>query len=111
MKATGTDLEGDERLVVNPRRARQLLDTGNTRLYELLAAGELDSFHEGRSRKITVDSIHRFIERRLAEEQRRKAKYEPSKIASWAARPLSLVGAPVVALPVSSFEKGIEPSS
>jgi hypothetical protein len=82
MKVTRTDLEGDERLVVSPRRARHLLDTGNTRLYELLAAGELDSFLEGRSRKITVDSIQRFIGRRLAEEQHRKAKYEPSKIAS-----------------------------
>ena len=55
----------DERLVVSPRRARHLLDIGNTRLYELLAGGELDSFLDGRSRKITVESIHRYISRRL----------------------------------------------
>jgi hypothetical protein len=56
----------DGPLVVSPRRARHLLDVGNTRLYELLAASELDSFLDGRSRKITVESIHRYISRRLA---------------------------------------------
>jgi hypothetical protein len=55
----------DGPLVVSPRRARHLLDVGNTRLYELLAANELDSFLDGRSRKITVESIHRYISRRL----------------------------------------------
>jgi hypothetical protein len=82
MKVIRTDFESNERLVVSPRRARQMLDTGNTRLYELLAAGELDSFLEGRSRKITVGSIHRFIERRLGKEQHRTGKDEPSRIAS-----------------------------
>jgi hypothetical protein len=54
------------RLVVSPRRARYMLDIGNTRLYELLNRNELDSFLDGRNRKITVESIHRLIERRLA---------------------------------------------
>jgi hypothetical protein len=53
-------------LVVKPREARSMLACGNTRLYELLAAKELDSFLDGRSRKITVDSIRRYIARRLA---------------------------------------------
>jgi hypothetical protein len=65
MSIQSTGLGDDERLVVSPRRARHMLDCGNTRLYELLAAGELDSFLDGRSRKITVDSIHRYICRRL----------------------------------------------
>jgi hypothetical protein len=82
MKVITTELNNAERLVVSPRHARRLLDTGNTRLYELLAAGELDSFLEGRSRKITVESIHRFIDRRLAHERRRTARDEPSKVAS-----------------------------
>jgi hypothetical protein len=56
----------DERLVVSPKRARYLLDVGNTRLYELLAANELDSFLDGRSRKITVESIRRYVSRRLS---------------------------------------------
>jgi hypothetical protein len=54
------------RLVVSPRRARHMLDIGNTRLYELLNNKELDSFLDGRNRKITVESIHRLIARRLA---------------------------------------------
>jgi len=42
-----------------------MLDCGITRLYRLLAAGELESFLDGRSRKITVTSIRRYVERRL----------------------------------------------
>jgi hypothetical protein len=42
-----------------------MLSCGNMKGYELLAAGELDSFRDGRSRKITVESIHRYIQRRL----------------------------------------------
>jgi hypothetical protein len=43
-----------------------MLGCGNTRGYELLAAGELDSFLDGRSRKITVASIHAYVARRLS---------------------------------------------
>jgi hypothetical protein len=66
MSILGTGLGDDERLVVSPRRARHMLDCGNTRLYELIATGELNSYVDGRARKILVSSIHRFIERRLA---------------------------------------------
>jgi hypothetical protein len=52
-------------LLVKPRAACRLLACGNTRLYELLAAGELDSFLDGRSRKITIESIRRYVARRL----------------------------------------------
>ena len=58
-----------EALVVKPGQACILLNCGRTRLYELLAAGELDSFRDGRARKITVASIHGYIERRLAAEK------------------------------------------
>jgi hypothetical protein len=57
MSIQSTGLGDDERLVVSPRRARHMLNCGNTRLYELLAAGELDSFLDGRSRKITVSHL------------------------------------------------------
>jgi hypothetical protein len=50
-----------------------LLNCGNTRLYELIGAGELDSFLDGRSRKITVESIHRYIQRRLQEDSAQEA--------------------------------------
>jgi hypothetical protein len=52
-------------LVVKPKAAWRMLSVSNTRGYELLAAGELDSFLDGRSRKITVESIRRYISRRL----------------------------------------------
>jgi excisionase family DNA binding protein len=52
-------------LVVKPRDACRLLSCGITRLYELLAAGELDSFMDGRSRKITTKSIHSYVAKRL----------------------------------------------
>ncbi len=53
-------------LVVKPKDARRLLACSHTRLYELMAAGELQSFTDGRSRKITVASIHHYIAKRLA---------------------------------------------
>jgi excisionase family DNA binding protein len=56
-------------LVVKPKIAWKMLQCSNTRGYELLAAGELDSYRDGRSRKITVESIHRYIARRLATDQ------------------------------------------
>lgn len=57
----------DEPLVVSPARAKAMLDCGTTRLYELIAAGELESFRDGKSRKITVSSIRARVARKLAE--------------------------------------------
>lgn len=56
-----------EPLVVRPRTAWLLLNCGNAYGYRLLAAGKLDSYRDGRARKITVASIRRYVERRLAE--------------------------------------------
>jgi excisionase family DNA binding protein len=53
-------------LVVKPRAAREMLSCSHTKMYQLLAAGELESFKDGRARKITVASIQRYIEKRLA---------------------------------------------
>jgi hypothetical protein len=55
-------------LLVCPREAWRLLSCGNTHGYALLAAGELQSFLDGRRRKITVASIRAYIDRRLADE-------------------------------------------
>jgi excisionase family DNA binding protein len=54
-----------EPLAVAPRQACVLLSIGNTRLYELLRSGELESYLEGRARRITMQSIHRRITRLL----------------------------------------------
>jgi hypothetical protein len=87
MSILSTALSDDERLVVSPRRARYMLDCGNTRLYELLKNNELESYLDGRSRRITVASIHRHIARRLAAKragttasQPRRPRGRPRKI-------------------------------
>lgn len=54
-----------EPLLVSPRDAWRMLGCGNTHGYALLKAGELESFLDGRSRKITVGSIHQYIARKL----------------------------------------------
>jgi hypothetical protein len=61
-----SDASDVEPLVVKPKTAWKLLRCGNTRGYELLARGELQSFKDGRSRKITVASIKAFVARQLA---------------------------------------------
>jgi excisionase family DNA binding protein len=64
---SGNHAQGEiEPLVVKPREAWRLLGCSNTHGYELLNAGELESFRDGRSRKIVVKSIHDYIARRLA---------------------------------------------
>jgi len=58
-------LSKDEALVVSPKRAQQILDIGHTRLYQLIAARELESYNEGRSRKITMRWVKAYVERQL----------------------------------------------
>jgi hypothetical protein len=65
MSSCKTKLQEVGPLVVKPREARVMLACGNTRLYKLIAEHELESFLDGRSRKITVESIRRYISRRL----------------------------------------------
>ena len=55
-----------EPLAVRPKIAWRMLGCGNSRGYELLARGELDSYTDGSARKITVESIKRYIAQRLA---------------------------------------------
>jgi excisionase family DNA binding protein len=54
-----------EPLVVKPRVAWRLLGCSNTYGYELLGAGELESYKDGKSRKITMASIKARIARQL----------------------------------------------
>ncbi len=55
-----------EPLVVSPKTAWRMLGCGNSHGYELLNGGELQSFLDGRSRRITVASIRAYIARKLA---------------------------------------------
>jgi excisionase family DNA binding protein len=68
-----------EPLLVKPRQACALLGMGLTRLYELIGDGEFDSFLDGRSRKITMKSVHEYIARRLAEAGARPGAAPPHR--------------------------------
>jgi excisionase family DNA binding protein len=56
----------EEPLLVRPRVACRLLSVGETRLYEMIADGTLESFRDGGARKITTRSIRNYIEHQLA---------------------------------------------
>jgi hypothetical protein len=60
-------LEVKGKLVIRPKQAMHLLDCGHTRLYEMIGAGEVESFMDGGARKITVASIEAYIQRKLKE--------------------------------------------
>jgi len=66
-------------LVVKPKIAWKMLGVSNTRGYELIKAKELDSFLDGRSRKITVESIRNYIARRIdaSESPKPNQKHQP----------------------------------
>jgi hypothetical protein len=66
-----------EPLVVRPEQAWRMLGCGNSYGYKLLAAGELDSFTDGGARKITVESIKRYIAKRLAVSRTTKVRKSP----------------------------------
>src|SRR5262249_36995931 len=72
MPPTTFPLQSVEPLAVKPATAWRLLDCGNTRGYKLLHTGELVSFLDGSSRKITVESIRNYIARQLAAVDRKK---------------------------------------
>ncbi|HLG85982.1 MAG TPA: helix-turn-helix domain-containing protein [Alphaproteobacteria bacterium] len=64
--SVGLSRDATAPIVVKPRKACEMLGCGITRLYELLNGGELESYKDGGSRKITVASIHRYIGSRVA---------------------------------------------
>ena len=64
-----SDSSSDQKpLVVGMATAGILLDSGPDYLYKLIKAQELDSYLDGNRRKITLASIERHIEKRLAAE-------------------------------------------
>ena len=72
MHAAGTDfadLDDDLRLVTLPDAAR-LVSVSRGSLYDLLTTGELASVHIGRSRRIPVGELRRYIRERLERSHR-----------------------------------------
>lgn len=72
MSANSIALEAP--LVASPNQAMRAIQVSRKKLYELINAGELESYTEGKSRRITVKSINEYIERRLAEEAARRGR-------------------------------------
>jgi excisionase family DNA binding protein len=64
----------DAPLVATPNQAMQKLQIARMKLYELLNSGELESYTEGKARRITVRSINAYVERRLAAEAARRGR-------------------------------------
>jgi excisionase family DNA binding protein len=61
-------------LVASPKQAMRAIQVSRKKLYELINTGELESYTEGKSRRITVKSINDYIERRLAAEAVRRGR-------------------------------------
>jgi excisionase family DNA binding protein len=59
----------DSPLLYTIPEAAHVLRISRTKLYELLDAGEIESIHIGRSRKIPADSLRSYVSR-LRTEQR-----------------------------------------
>ena len=68
-----------EPLGVSPRQACILLNVGRTYLYELIDIGDLESYLEGRARKITLRSIRARHERQLAAARQTDLAIEPAQ--------------------------------
>ena len=60
--------------VASPNQTMTYLGIGRAKLYELINDGELESYTEGSSRKITWQSIHARVRRRLAAEAARRGR-------------------------------------
>jgi excisionase family DNA binding protein len=69
----------DAPLVASPKQTMKAIQVSRKKLYELINAGELESYTEGKSRRITVRSINDYISRRLATEAVRRGRAAASE--------------------------------
>jgi excisionase family DNA binding protein len=72
MSANSLALEAP--LVASPNQTMRAIQVSRKKLYELINNGELESYTEGKSRRITVKSINEYVERRLAAEATRRGR-------------------------------------
>jgi hypothetical protein len=59
-------------IVASVNETMAALQIGRDKIYQLLNSGELESYHEGSSRKILWRSIEEYVQRRLAAEAKRR---------------------------------------
>jgi len=66
-----TDGSGElERLLLTPAETAETIGIGRTRIYELLASGELPSVRIGRSIRIPIDCLRTWIDRQTSPKTR-----------------------------------------
>ena len=54
-------------LLLSIHQAARTLGLGRSKLYELIAAGDLEVVHIGRATRVPVDAVERFVERLRAQ--------------------------------------------
>lgn len=59
-----------ERLLLRPEEAAEVLGIGRSKLYVLLAEGEIESVHIGTCRRIPLEALHGYVDRLRAGDQR-----------------------------------------
>jgi excisionase family DNA binding protein len=62
-------------IVASVNETMATLKIGREKIYQLLNSGELESYREGGSRKILWRSIEAYVQRRLAEEAKRRDRF------------------------------------
>lgn len=70
-------------LAVPPLEAARLLSLGMTKIYRLMRTGELISYRDGRARRITMESIHEHMARRLADDNAPSSRQRRSHRGLW----------------------------
>ncbi len=63
-----------DELLIDVVEAARRLGVGRSKIYELMAAGELKSLHVGKLRRVLVSDLMAFVERRLEREGANSAK-------------------------------------
>ncbi len=64
-------LEERERLLLTVVEAAAMLGVGRTTAYELIAAGELQVVHIGRSARVPLVAVHRYVDALVSPPRRR----------------------------------------
>lgn len=64
-----TQIEDAQPVMLTITEAAQRLSIGRSMLYELMASGAIESVHIGRLRRIPVDCLTDFVDRRRREER------------------------------------------
>lgn len=60
-------IQADDRLLLTVVEAARRLEVSRSLLYELIAAGEIESIHVGRLRRIPADALSDYVDRRRDE--------------------------------------------